>query len=611
MRLGMVLVLGSALLAGSAAKAMPDRFQADQSGLTAFQSEAALEEFLERNRIEVRGRTGDQQVDDIVVTGSRVTDSITNVQEAGVDEGGIVKASGNNLIILRRGRLFSVSLAGPGVRPVASINAYPPGVDASRDWYDEMLVVDDWVVVIGYSYGRGGTEINRFRLAPDGGLSFHDAYHLRSGDYYSGNNSSSRLIGDTLVFYAPYGLGWRWRSDEELPAMRAWRDKASGAFQPIYRARDIYMAPQIVDGSGRASTLHTVIRCPLTAQTLNCAATGVLGSGAQGYYVSAQAVYLWTAGGDSETGAASSVYRMPLDGGRPQAVRTRGAPIDQFSFREDSRRQTLDVLVRWGDQEDGQWERRDVSDAVALLRLPLSRFGDGTRAMSAEDYRSLPALPYNSWSHRNRFVGRSLLYSSDVSVAGSDVDTGVLHVVSLDDLTVKSFDLPEVVDRIEALGDDALVVGGEEDLTMRLVRLGRNARLAGHFVLPQAQEAESRSHGFFYRPDAAGRSAGLLGLPVIREDEKSAEMVFVRRSNRGLSSAGVLSSRLVSDKQDEDACVVSCFDWYGNARPIFLRGRVFALLGYELVEGREENGRIREIGRSSFAPREDLSRPGD
>jgi len=43
-------------------------------------------------------------------------------------------------------------------------------------------------------------------------------------------------------------------------------------------------------------------------------------------------------------------------------------------------------------------------------------------------------------------------------------------------------------------------------------------------------------------------------------------------------------------------------DWYGNARPIFLRGRTFALLGYELVEGREDDGRIRELRRVSFAP---------
>ena len=57
---------------------------------------------------------------------------ITNTQEAGVDEGGIVKVRGDMLVILRRGRLFTVSLAGGGMRPIDSIDAFPPGVSGQR-----------------------------------------------------------------------------------------------------------------------------------------------------------------------------------------------------------------------------------------------------------------------------------------------------------------------------------------------------------------------------------------------------------------------------------------------------------------------------------------------
>ena len=71
--------------------------------------------------------------------------SITNTQEADVDEGGIVKVRGDMLVILRRGRLFTVSLAGGGMRPVDSINAFPPGVSGQGDWYDEMLLSGDRV----------------------------------------------------------------------------------------------------------------------------------------------------------------------------------------------------------------------------------------------------------------------------------------------------------------------------------------------------------------------------------------------------------------------------------------------------------------------------------
>ncbi|HYC98563.1 beta-propeller domain-containing protein [Brevundimonas sp.] len=111
------------------------------------------------------------QVEEIVLTGSRAAEpSITNTQVVGVDEGGIVKVHGDHLVILRRGRLFTVSTAGGGLRPVDAINAYPPEADASGDWYDEMLVSGDQVVVIGYSYGRGGTEVSRFRISMDGRL---------------------------------------------------------------------------------------------------------------------------------------------------------------------------------------------------------------------------------------------------------------------------------------------------------------------------------------------------------------------------------------------------------------------------------------------------------
>ena len=44
--------------------------------------------------------------------GSFPDKSITNNQVANVDEGGIVKVHGDNLVILRRGRLFTVSIAG-------------------------------------------------------------------------------------------------------------------------------------------------------------------------------------------------------------------------------------------------------------------------------------------------------------------------------------------------------------------------------------------------------------------------------------------------------------------------------------------------------------------
>jgi hypothetical protein len=48
-------------------------------------------------------------------------------------------------------------------------------------------------------------------------------------------------------------------------------------------------------------------------------------------------------------------------------------------------------------------------------------------------------------------------------------------------------------------------------------------------------------------------------------------------------------------------CEVSCIDWYGNSRPIFIGARVFALSGTELVEGAVGDGAIADIGRVNLS----------
>jgi hypothetical protein len=78
-------------------------------------------------------------------------------------------------------------------------------------------------------------------------------------------------------------------------------------------------------------------------------------------------------------------------------------------------------------------------------------------------------------------------------------------------------------------------------------------------------------------------------------------MVFLRRTEGALERVGRLQSRLLRSRS-QDGCLVSCADWYGNARPIFMEDRIFALLGYELIEGEEGDKRIEEIGRIDFTP---------
>ena len=102
---------------------------------------------------------------------------------------------------------------------------------------------------------------------------------------------------------------------------------------------------------------------------------------------------------------------------------------------------------------------------------------------------------------------------------------------------------------------------------------------------------------------------GVLGLPIRGPGRPgydqlahgSASVLFLRNRAFNLRELGELAAG--ASASVDDGCRVSCVDWYGNARPLFLRGRIFALLGYELVEGREDDGRIRELRRVNFAPR--------
>ena len=81
------------------------------------------------------------------------------------------------------------------LQPVSIADAYGPGASPSGAWYDEMLISGDTIVVIGYSYQRGGTEVGLFNIDRSGQLAHRGTYHLRSNDYYSSRNYASRLIG--------------------------------------------------------------------------------------------------------------------------------------------------------------------------------------------------------------------------------------------------------------------------------------------------------------------------------------------------------------------------------------------------------------------------------
>ena len=98
-----------------------------------------------------------------------------------------------------------------------------------------------------------------------------------------------------------------------------------------------------------------------------------------------------------------------------------------------------------------------------------------------------------------------------------------------------------------------------------------------------------------------------MGLPIAREGragykhliEGSAAILFLKNDGLSFDEMGELGA---TETSTNDNCKASCVDWYGNARPLFIRNRVFALLGYEIVEGRVSNNGIAESRRINYSP---------
>src|ERR1051326_7017703 len=557
----------------------------------------------------------------VAVAGAAQAESVTNVQVAGVDEGGIVKVHGNHLVMLRRGRLFTVAIGDGALEPISAVDAYAPDVNPGGTWYDEMLVAGDTVAVIGYSYARGGTEVNLFQIDDAVNLSYKSTYHLRSNDYYSSRNYASRLIGSKLIFYSPLYINPGAQDPfSTFPAVRKWHKGAgNGEFHRIVSATQVYKPERPFEPS-YTTAMHTVTICDLARGEFDCKATSVIGPAGEGFYVSAESVYIWVSDW-SQKGQRSMLYRMPLDGSAPSALNVSGSPVDQFSFLE-SEDGYLNVLVRSEGSGDGMWGAEFAQGDVALMRVPLTHFSDGSDTVQLFRYRKLPKP--EGYTFQNRFVGDYLLYGTGSGWGHPEkVESSNFYAVPWAGGALSSFSLPHGVDRIEQLGNDAVVVGTNgADLHFTAVRLppqqaknvhvgdhglGRAPEIAGDYVRKNASQGELRSQGFFYKPDNA--DSGVLGLPISRTGrpgyahliEGSAAILFLRNSGLHFEEVGELGAQ--AERVNNDGCRASCVDWYGNARPLFVRGRYIALLGYELVEGTMDNGQIHEMRRVNYAPK--------
>jgi hypothetical protein len=412
-------------------------------------------------------------------------------------------------------------------------------------------------------------------------------------------------VGGKLVFYSPISLDPQ-RPMESFPAIRRWEPNADeDDFRPVMPATKVYRADAPL-AQGEILVLHTVTVCDISGGELACEGTAVAGHDSRVFYVSPGSVYVWVTGldlySDDDEPPPSVLYRMPLDGSPPSALRVEGSPVNQFSFLESADGH-LNVLVASEGEGDGMWDSEKAGGDLALMRVPLRRFGTGRQAVPASAYRDIPDVG-DGGDLQNRFVGDYLLYGAGAGWGGPpDTPAASLFAVPYrGGGAVTTLAFPHGVDRIEAMGSGAVIVGTDgRDLHFSGIRLGAVPEFVHRYTRPNASQGELRSHGFFYKPEA--QDAGMLGLPIRGPGRpgyehlfsESAAILYLRNQAFRLNELGTLAAN--DSTAVDDACRASCVDWYGNARPLFLRGRVFALLGYELVEGRVDDGRIHETRR--------------
>jgi hypothetical protein len=528
-------------------------------------------------------------------------------------ENGMVRVHGEHLVVLRRGRLFTVRIGARAPRPVAMVDA---GIDPENADYNQLFVSGDLVIVVGYSGSADGPEVGLFRIDGAGRLSHASTYHL--GAMESPSSVTTRLVGGKLVFYAPLLFGRRKGGDlaGTSPTIRRWHpgvedgeeddEEDDDGFRPIPFGGRLHRPARPMDPAV-VLALHTITVCGVARAELDCAATGTVGPVGLPFHVSPRSVLVWTTGWarSGEGREPAVVYRLPLDGSAPSALGVAGHAVDEASFLESGDGH-LNVLVR-AERERVRTGR--LRGPAALLRVPLARLGDGSADAPASAYTPLPTP--DGGEMRGRFVGRHLLYG-----AGSEwgepprVRSTYLHVVEWASGRSSVVRVPHAVDWIDAMGSGAVVVGADEkDLHFSAVRLSGRPAAAGRHVLRGVTEDGLCSTGFFYRAD--GEDAGIVALPAQGPctlghelpDALWRSVVFLRERAGRLEKLGTLETR--TDGTADDGCRANCTDeWSGDTRPLFFRGRVFAVLGYELVEGEVRGGRIREVGRTVFGPPE-------
>jgi hypothetical protein len=587
----------------------------------------------------------------VVVTASRTSTpsptnpEITNNQNVGVDEGGIIKQIGPYLLVLQDGRIFTVDTRAPtgSMRLSDRLNVY---TNVSRGaWYDEMLVQGDRVLVTAYSYAEQATVMSVFRIdIATGKLSRDGSFAVSSQDYYSRSNYATRIVGDKLVFRITSSVAPSWESPRAPSIVVRPNENLAGSNRrmPLVRVQNLYRP--LLNVSNYA--VQTIVICQLgSAKTsdLTCRSESFIGPRQSELLVTTTDAYLWNGGGQNEAYIPYNygdwrystrliderrakcatlsmitqddikpavIYKVPLNGSSPSVAFARGRPNNQFAMEVQNN--NFHMISNWT-HDDCVIYGFLAPSQLTLTSISLRRFGATPSQFDVRDVSNLPGMGQPT---QVRFMRDWMVYQTpEPNVTAptqslTPVDANAQNTIYATPLarpkdTITS-SVPYPVTRLQPMAGGMLAIGpiSQNNLGISWLAPTTAFKPASTLTMTGRIESEGRSHAFSATQLPDSRS--LFGLPTVRIDDgqvrsvarsASSNLSFITMTPTGdLSSVGDIAMSKI-DPNSNYRCEVSCIDWYGNSRAVFTGGRIFALLGTEIVEGRLSGTQMGVVGR--------------
>lgn len=610
-----------------------------------FESQAELKEYVKNVSALINYRNvkrkehyhtlyGDD-IERIEVTGSKVDSTFVNIknnQVEGVEEGGIIKAYSDFLIILRQGKIYSIRISEHGSNKLQHLSEIDIAQSGwSKDvWYDELLVTKGVLLVLGYNYSLEATQILRFNIDDIGNITYQDGIAIKSNDYYSSYNYASRLFKGKFLTYLPIELLSDNRKKPKdfkvnIPQYAKLQKNTEGnlVWKDIIKPSDIQKPNQIIT----EPILHTFITCNPLSESFNCTGKGLISSNNYQYFVSQSAFYLWTyalpkslvtdfnydeiinmhfkSKGDSNLIEESTLFKLAHFGDKLKTIKVEGLPIDQFSFTEKGK--DLYVVSISNPHSENNEQAR-------LYKITKDDF-DLPHGSKISPIKTWQLSPYflnnrfvNNWLALGYYTDTSGGFRSKLTVK-PNFSVNLQSLSSDETLNIK---LDHTADRIEPIDNKLFISGIDKDFNFNVsvISLKNTPFIQAKGVFNDFLESESRSHAFnfkqfhnqfsiagittFKRADSAGNT--LLNKFYWDEDIPANITFFGFTDDYQVTKAGEIESHEQQISIESD-CEASCVNWYGNSRPFFIDERVFALIGDELIESQLIDEKLIEIKR--------------